>query len=142
MSEIWRRTVKKGYEVSNRGRVRSCPRRVTTNCPHDGVCKCNKVKVFRNYKILKPGRNKKVNGYCYVFLGGKVRKYVHILVALAFIPNPKNLPEVNHKDGDSGNNHKRNLEWKSRKGNERHAYRTGLKSRNPRNGRFEGRVIQ
>lgn len=52
---------------------------------------------------------------------------VNRLVALVFLPNPEKLPEVNHKDGDKGNNDLSNLEWASRSKNERHAQATGLK---------------
>lgn len=45
------------------------------------------------------------------------KAYVHRLVAMAFIPNPENLPEVNHKDENKGNNNSYNLEWLSRKDN-------------------------
>jgi hypothetical protein len=51
---------------------------------------------------------------------------VHRLVALAFIPNPLKLPEVNHLDGDKSNNNHWNLEWSSHRGNIIHAYTTGL----------------
>ncbi len=53
-------------------------------------------------------------------------KGVHILVARAFIPNPDNLPIVNHKDGDSFNNNVSNLEWVSHRRSIKHAYETGL----------------
>lgn len=52
--------------------------------------------------------------------------YIHRLVANAFIPNPNNYPEVNHKDGDKTNNRPSNLEWCSHRGNMKHGYRTGL----------------
>lgn len=59
-----------------------------------------------------------------------VRKYhtlrIHRLVALAFIPNLDNLPEVNHKDGNKKNNCVTNLEWVSGLENMQHAWNNGL----------------
>jgi hypothetical protein len=51
---------------------------------------------------------------------------VHRLVAMAFHENPNNLPQVNHKDGNKGNNHYLNLEWTDNSGNQIHAFETGL----------------
>ena len=90
------------YQVSNLGRVKSLARVVIRS---DG--KPNTV----NEKILKYGMNR---GYCAVVLckDGKKKMYkVHRLVAMAFLRNPHNLPEVNHKDEDKKNNCVDNLEW-------------------------------
>lgn len=55
-------------------------------------------------------------GYRRVRLQGKTFK-VHRLVAEAFIPNPDNLPNVLHKNGNRDNNHYTNLEWSARQSN-------------------------
>lgn len=65
-------------------------------------------------------------GYKHVFLGNGDCSKVHRLVAQAFIPNPENKPEVNHKDGNKLNNHVSNLEWVTHLENMQHAYKTGL----------------
>lgn len=72
-------------------------------------------------RILKPTAKK--DGYCIVvlFINGIRRTlYVHRLVASVFIPNPLNKREVNHKDGNKGNNAVQNLEWVTSAENKRH----------------------
>ena len=78
------------YEVSNKGNVRN---------------------VRRNTLLRLPKTN---NGYIRVFLcknGKGYGKYVHRLVSQVFIPNPDNLPQINHKNEDKSNNCVENLEW-------------------------------
>lgn len=53
---------------------------------------------------------------------------LHRLVAIAFLPNPDNLPQVNHIDGNRLNNAASNLEWCSASSNVKHAYATQLKT--------------
>lgn len=66
------------------------------------------------------------NGYKVVTLDGE-QLAVHRLVALHFLPNPYQHPQVNHKDGNKANNHVSNLEWCSAASNAQHALETGLR---------------
>lgn len=100
------------YDVSNYGRVRS---------KHN-----NKYGIIHKYKILKPQLNGP--GYpCVILHKNKQIKMIriHRLVAEYFIPNPKNKPEVNHKDADKTNNYYKNLEWVTGKENVAHAWKLG-----------------
>ena len=82
--------------------------------------------VTRNGKIIKARLRA---GYpCYTeSINNKQRDvYVHRKVAELYIPNPNNLPCVNHIDGDKLNNDVSNLEWVTHKENSQHASKMGL----------------
>lgn len=99
--EIWKRiNGYPDYQVSNFGRVKS------------------------NRKILTPWNDGK--GYMKVELHGKSMR-VHRLVAQAFIPNPENKKQINHKDGNKSNNDSSNLEWCTNSENTKHAWDSGLR---------------
>ena len=73
--------------------------------------------------------SKEKSGYMVVTLVHKSfvqKKRVHRLIAEAFIPNPENKKEVNHKDGIKTNNIMSNLEWRTRSENAQHAFDQGL----------------
>ena len=95
------------------------------------------IEVSENGEIKSHGKpiNGEIckNGYKRIHVSHEGKSYkflVHRLVAAAFIPNPDNLPCVNHKDGNKQNNSVSNLEWVTYSENQKHAYETGLKSAN------------
>lgn len=82
--------------------------------------------------ILKPRHDK--DGYCIVRIcecGQYIRLKLHRVVAEHFIPNPDNLPQVNHKDGDKDKCGVGNLEWCTGRYNTQHSYNTGLHETKP-----------
>lgn len=110
--ENWQKIDDLPYYVSNLGNVKRDPK-----------SKYN----HKNKQYIKPYINNK--GYLCVNLykNSKVHKFqVHRLIAMYFIHNPSNLPEVNHIDGDKLNNAIPNLEWCTREHNMKHAWDTGL----------------
>lgn len=81
----------------------------------------------QNGREKKPSPNYK--GYLVVSLRNEGKQYVrrvHRLVALAYLPNPENKPDINHKDGNKQNNRVENLEWVTNSENHWHASREGL----------------
>lgn len=119
--EIWKEI--EGYEgyyaVSNYGNVKSLDRTI--------VRSDQRVTILKGRQLI-PWFGKST-GYLYVTLSkfGVHKKHsVHRLIALAFIPNPENKKEVNHKDGNKLNNDLSNLEWCTPSENINHAYARGL----------------
>lgn len=92
--EVWKEITSTGYEVSNLGRIR------------------------RGTRILAGSYHS--DGYTFATISGK-QIPIHRFVANAFIPNPENKPEINHKDGNKKNNCVDNLEWVTRSENQKHA---------------------
>lgn len=88
------------YQVSNRGRVIN----------------------VKSGKVLKPGVYNTGYEYVNLYKNGKYKNYnIHRLVANAYIPNPDNLPQVNHIDENKCNNNVENLEWCTASQNTRHS---------------------
>ena len=104
------------YEISNTGKVRSLAREI----PYPNG-KSRKITGYEKKAI-------EVGGYLYFCLSkdGKSKRFAaHRLVASAFLENPDNKPEINHKDCDKKNNRVDNLEWVTRQENVDHAVANG-----------------
>ena len=97
------------YQVSNLGRVRSQFREGAKG----GIIKQFVINRYMKVHLYKDGVSKFY--------------YVHRLVALAFIPNPHNKPQINHKNGKKTDNRAINLEWSTSQENIQHAIDTGLR---------------
>ena len=106
-----------GIEVSSFGRVRTLDKMVWNG---SGTW-------LMKGRILKQQDNS--NGYltvCFSVNGKFINRLVHRLVAQAFISNPDNLPQVNHKDCNTRNNGVENLEWCTPKYNSQYREKYGV----------------
>ena len=113
-SEVWRDVVgfEGLYKISNKGKLYSVERKNSRGRKCGG-------------RTLKPSRDK--NGYIRVTLceNSKLKnKFIHRLVAEAFVHNPNGYSEINHRDENKKNNCVENLEWCTRKYNMNHGTRT------------------
>lgn len=105
------------YQISNYGEVKSLNYHNTSK-----------------ERILKPAKDKKGYLRCALSKQNKLVTFkIHRLVASVFIPNPLNLPMVNHIDCKKTNNHVSNLEWCDNSYNQKHAWESGI--RHPFNNR-------
>lgn len=97
--EEWRDVIgfENNYQVSNLGRIRSKERRSPSGQRLPSKLKSLSGTIYKTVNLWKDNVS--------------YNKLVHRAVAEAFIPNPSNLPEVNHKDKDTTNNCVDNLEW-------------------------------
>lgn len=118
------------YEISNYGVVRRIRYNNAGNKKQYTIPYYIKPKLDKDgyvkYTLCKKQKNKSI--------------FAHKLVALNFIPNPENKPQVNHIDGNKENNYVGNLEWNTIQENNLHALRTGL--RNMKNNKMSKVVIQ
>ena len=120
--EIWKDVVgyENIYEVSNLGRIRTNKNKTTYTERH-GI-RHWKQRIIKQ-KFQQRCRSELFDPRVILWKDGKEKTFlVSRLVAIAFISNPNNLPQVNHIDGNPTNNNIKNLEWCDAKYNVDHAF--------------------
>lgn len=117
MQEIWKpvQGFEGRYEVSSFGRIKALERKLHYKDGRTGKL---------SEKILR-GTCMNI-GYMSITFDSKTRRFVHQVVAQAFLGAAEYRQTVNHKDGNKINNHVENLEWATYKENNNHARKTGL----------------
>lgn len=113
------------YEVSSLGAVRSVPRTIRNGKTGKGSIRRISARIMKQHLS---GKNRDYRSISLHRDCAPKTHNVHSLVAVAFVPNPENLPEVNHKDTNKDNNQADNLEWCTRQFNCRHAITNGVSS--------------
>lgn len=104
VKEEWKEFSDGRYKISNYGKILSTKKNI----------------------LLRPSVVRGYEKVC-IFIDGKYKiMSVHRLVAMNFIPNPNNYPQINHIDGNKENNFYKNLEWCTPSMNVKHAYKNGL----------------
>ena len=120
--EIWKDVVgyENIYEVSNLGRIRTNKNKTTYTERH-GI-RHWKQRILKQ-KFQQRVRSDKYDARVILWKDGKEKTFlVSRLVAMSFINNPYNLPQVNHIDGEPTNNNVKNLEWCTEEYNVNHAF--------------------
>ena len=95
---------------------------------HEGYYITEKGEIWSSYSNKYIVATKAKSGYFRIKITYPVKRphALHRLVAIAYVPNPNNYPQVNHKDGNKENNAAENLEWCTASENVRHAWSKGL----------------